>query len=197
MSSGSCQVAFKEWAVVVRALGSGEQMVLLRKGGISEAGKHFKVAHRRFLLYPTLEHQKQELLKPSHQEHLSRLLAEDHDASIISFAHFADVEDVIELSEEEQLCSLSPHHIWSDDYAQSRLRWKPRHPLSVMLLRVYRMETPKMVAYQPHFGGCKSWVDLGEDVALGNLEPVLDDASFAARIDAIKGKLNIPDNPAL
>ena len=30
------QTAFKEWAVIVEALGQGEQIVILRKGGIAE-----------------------------------------------------------------------------------------------------------------------------------------------------------------
>ena len=29
---------------------------------------------------------------------------------------------------------LSPFHIWTPDYAFKRLRWKPRHPLHVLLL---------------------------------------------------------------
>ncbi|HEX5900007.1 MAG TPA: DUF1802 family protein, partial [Solirubrobacteraceae bacterium] len=34
-------IAFKEWAVTVRALAEGEQLVTLRKGGIREERKHF------------------------------------------------------------------------------------------------------------------------------------------------------------
>ena len=52
-----CQIAFKEWAVAVDALMSGEQVMLIRKGGISEDSKHFTVIHDKFLLYPTYEHQ--------------------------------------------------------------------------------------------------------------------------------------------
>ena len=196
MFPSHCQAALKEWAVVVRALGQGDQILLLRKGGISEVGKHFKVAYPEFLLYPTLEHQKPELLKEDNQQHLRDLLAQGQDTSNISFAHWAKTEDVIELSEEEQLGLLSPHHIWSENYAQSRLRWKPRHPLSAMLLRVYRMETPVSVPYQAYFGGCKSWVELGQDVALGDLTPVLGDAAFSAQVDAIKGVLETVANPA-
>ena len=34
-------IAFKEWAVTVRALAEGEQLVTLRKGGIREPDRHF------------------------------------------------------------------------------------------------------------------------------------------------------------
>ncbi|HZE05054.1 MAG TPA: DUF1802 family protein, partial [Solirubrobacteraceae bacterium] len=50
-------IAFKEWAVTVRALAEGEQLLTLRKGGIREPEKHFKLEHERFFLYPTFDHQ--------------------------------------------------------------------------------------------------------------------------------------------
>ena len=51
-------IAFKEWAVTVRALAEGEQLVTLRKGGIREPAKHFSLDHERFFLYPTFDHQR-------------------------------------------------------------------------------------------------------------------------------------------
>ena len=51
-------IAFKEWAVTVRALAEGEQLVTLRKGGIREPDKHFSLDHERFFLYPTFDHQR-------------------------------------------------------------------------------------------------------------------------------------------
>ena len=47
-------MALKEWAVTVRALAQGQQILLLRKGGIHESGKDFRVIHPQFLLYPHL-----------------------------------------------------------------------------------------------------------------------------------------------
>ena len=35
--------AFKEWAVICRALAEGRQALILRKGGIAEAGGDFRV----------------------------------------------------------------------------------------------------------------------------------------------------------
>ena len=40
--------AFKEWAVTVRALAEGEQLLTLRKGGIREDNKHFEIEHDRW-----------------------------------------------------------------------------------------------------------------------------------------------------
>ncbi len=132
----SCQIALKEWAVTVQALAQGRQVLLLRKGGIHEEGKDFRVVHPEFLLYPTYEHQREDLLKPSAQPSLKQLLAETPKGDTIAFSHWAQVAEVIEVLEQEKVNDLSGHHIWTDAYAQSRLHWKPMLPISVMLHRV-------------------------------------------------------------
>jgi hypothetical protein len=43
-------VALKEWAVTVRALAEGEQLLTLRKGGIREENLHFEIEHDQFFL---------------------------------------------------------------------------------------------------------------------------------------------------
>lgn len=185
----ACHIALKEWAVTVEALGRGNQVLLLRKGGISESGKHFRVAHPEFLLYPTFEHQREDLLKEPHQPALRDLLDEPQDQGSITFSYWAQAVETIEVLEQEMVEALSPHHIWTDDYAQSRLRWKPRFPLSVMLLRVYRLEQPFTVPFLPEYKGCTSWVELSDRVALGRMEPVLRDDEFRRRVEEIKGAL--------
>ena len=69
-------IAFKEWAVTVRALAEGEQLLTLRKGGIREPDKHFQLEYDRFFLYPTFDHQRADLVRASHQPELSRALEE-------------------------------------------------------------------------------------------------------------------------
>jgi hypothetical protein len=186
-----CQMALKEWAVTCQALGDGEQILLLRKGGIHEDGKDFRVIHREFLLYPTYEHQKADLLRTEHQPALASLLEQPRDGKRITFSHFAVAEEVLEVEDQQKVDDLQPHYIWTTDYAQSRLRWKPMLPLSVMLLRAYQLEAPVTVPWLPEYSGCTSWVEVLTDVPLGRLEPVLTDAEFAARVDAIKGSLGL------
>jgi len=48
-------IAFKEWAVTVRALAEGEQLITLRKGALHQAHRPLKLAHERFFLYPTFD----------------------------------------------------------------------------------------------------------------------------------------------
>jgi len=185
------QLALKEWSVTVRALAEGRQILLLRKGGIREEGKNFRIMHPEFLLYPTYEHQREELLKPGYQPSLHQILAESPHTGTITFSHWARMADVIEVSQQEKVDDLSPHHIWTNAYAQSRLHWKPRFPLTVMLLRVYRMEQPVSVPYSSEYGGCKSWVNLTAPVRLGHCQPVLSDSGFQSRVAEIKGSLGL------
>lgn len=186
-----CQIALKEWAITVQALAEGEQILLLRKGGIHESGKDFRVVHPEFLLYPTYEHQREDLLKGSYQPALKQLLSDTPKSDSITFSHWARAEEIIEVEAQDMVNDLAPYHIWTDEYAQSRLRWKPMLPLSILLLRVYRMEKPVTVPYIKEYGGCTSWVDIIPRIDLGQLEPVLDDAEFRRQVDAIKGSLGL------
>lgn len=191
MLPDQCQIALKEWAVTVESLAEGQQILLLRKGGIHEEGKDFKVIHPEFLLYPTYEHQREDLLKSQHQPALKRLLAESPRGETITFTHWAKCEDIIEVSDQAKVDDLSSHHIWTDEYAQSRLRWKPMLPLSIMLLRIYRLEQSATVPYIPEYGGCTSWVDIIPKVNLGSLKPVVSDQEFRRQVDEIKGSLGL------
>jgi len=191
MLADQCHIALKEWAVTVRALSLGQQVLLLRKGGIHESGEDFRVVHPQFLLYPTYEHQREDLLKEAHQPALGHVLSEPRDQEHITFSHWARVEETIEVSRQEQVDGLSPHHIWTDAYAQSRLRWKPALPLSALLLRVYRMERPITLPFLPEYRGCTSWVELPDRVPLGCMQPVLGDVEFLRRIEEIKGCLGL------
>ena len=192
MLPDSCQMALKEWAVTVRALAQGTQVLLLRKGGIHETDKDFRVIHPEFLLYPTYEHQREDLLKDGYQADLRQVLEEPRQDNQIKFTHWAKVKESIQVSEQDKADYLSPYHIWTNEYAQSRLRWKPMLPLSVLLLRVYSLENPVNVPNLPEYTGCTSWVDILNRVSLGQLQPVLDDEEFLRQVDAIKGCLGTP-----
>ena len=191
MLPNKCQMALKEWAVTVQAMAQGDQVLLLRKGGIHEDSKDFRVIHREFLFYPTYLHQKEELLQPAHQPALRKMLEQPQHNDRITFSHWAKAEEVLEISDQEKVDDLEAHYIWTTAYAQSRLHWKPMLPLSVLLLRVYKLEQPVTVPYLPEYGGCTSWVEVLSDVSLGKMEPVLEDSEFQRRVDDIKGSLGL------
>ena len=143
------------------------------------------------MFYPTYLHQNEELLQPAHQPALRKMLEQPQHNDRITFSHWAKAEEVLEISDQEKVDDLEPHYIWTTAYAQSRLHWKPMLPLSVLLLRVYKLEQPVTVPYLPEYGGCTSWVEVLSDVSLGKMEPVLEDSEFQRRADDIKGSLGL------
>ena len=185
----SSDIALKEWAVAVKTLGEGGQILALRKGGIHREDRDFRFVHPEFLLFPTYEHQKEELIKPEFHEGLRETYNENGVAGAIDFAYFCRVTDKFELRDEADLDRLSGLHIWTDDYAHKRLHWRPKQPLTVALLRVYELDEPQSLPVLAEYSGCKSWVELGEDVALGDMTPVLGDAEYECRADAVRDAL--------
>ena len=176
--------ACKEWAVVVRALLAGEQILDVRKGGIREDGRHFGLQASRFWLYPTVEHQEPELVKPAYRRWVDETVAAAPPDRAIRVEGWADVVGVATVTTEEELAKLDSRLIWSSEYVQSRLHWKKRDPLWVLLLRAHRLAEPVTVPWQEAYAGCTSWVQLDglpADPASLPSEPALSDESFAAR----------------
>jgi hypothetical protein len=185
--SGMAVPAFKEWAVIVRALLEGEQILDVRKGGLREDGRHFGVHSSRVWLYPTTEHQRPELLKPAYR-HTIGLAAGSPVGEPITIPGWADVVGVATLTDPEQLAALDSKLIWTLDYAESRLNWKKRDPLWVLMLRVHRLREPVSVPWNEDYGGCTSWVDLAglpDDPTEPPSEPALSDTAFKARMKGV------------
>ena len=183
-------LALKEWAVAVKSLGRGEQVIILRKGGIHREDRDFRMVHPQFLLYPTYEHQKSELIKPEAHSALDETYKDADVASLIRFKYFCQVTDKFELRDEAALDSISASHIWSEEYARKRLHWRPKQPLTVALLRVYELQQTQTLPVLPEYSGCKSWVELGRDVSLGLTRPVLSDAAYQSQADEVRSILD-------
>jgi len=191
VTENTCRVALKEWAITVRALDAGKQIVLLRKGGIREESKEFRVLYPDFLLYPTYEHQRDDLLQEAFHQDLQATLTTGDSLLSIPLQHWARVHDAVEVTDQSLVDALSPYHIWTTDYAQKRLHWKPRKPLMVMLLRVYRLAQPQTIPVLPEYAGCKSWVQLDQDVPLGHMTPVLSLETFQSKVDGVHAALRL------
>ena len=183
-------LALKEWAVAVKALSKGEQVLILRKGGIHRADKEFRVVHPEFLLYPTYEHQRRELVQTTSHLDLEHTLIENENPELIEFSHWCKVTDKFEVSEQDVLDNIAPYHIWTPDYASKRLHWRPKQPLTIALLRMYLMEHPQSLSVLDEYGGCKSWVELEQEIQLGEMTPVLSDEEYEAQANVIRQALD-------
>jgi hypothetical protein len=195
-------IAFKEWAVTVRALAEGEQLLTLRKGGVGEQARHFSLDHDRFFLYPTFDHQRNDLVRASHLPELRRALEEgvwpDGDPPVQALTRdggigqpdrvrvraWAEVAGHYTITDPRTVCELSPFYVWTTDYAEKRLAWKRHHPLHVLLLRTYRIPRPVTVRVKDEYGGCRSWLEITRDLPFEGT-PVLSDEEFERAAETI------------
>ncbi len=177
--------ALKEWAVATDALEHGETIMLLRKGGIREEGKHFRVAHDEVLLYPTYEHQQPHLLKDQYASLVQPVPSGWHPETV-RIGAWARITDIFQVSEKNTVESLLPYHIWNEQFAAERFGWKPRFPLYVLLLRTYKLADEHVIPYRSEYGGCKSWIDVAELISLEGMRPVLTDEIYTRQVDEIK-----------
>lgn len=188
-------IAFKEWAVTVRALAEGEQLLTFCKSGLHESPKDFQLDYDRFFLYPTFGRQCADLVRESHRPELARALEEGvwsdgepspsmvmHDVQInqpdrVRIRAWAEVAAQYTITDRRAVDALSPFYVWSPDYAERRLEWKRRHPLHVVVLRTYRIPRPVTVKVRDEYLGTRSWLELTRDLPFEGT-PVLSDEEF-------------------
>ena len=131
------------------------------------------------------------MIKPDHYGTLRETVDEDDTPGIVELGYFCQVEEKFELRDESALDTISGYHIWTDDYAHKRLHWRPKQPLTVALLRVFKLQQPQALPVLDEYSGCKSWVELGQDVSLGTMEPVMADEEFERQCDAVRSALGV------
>lgn len=180
--------ALKEWAVAVNALEQGKTIMLLRKGGIKEASNRFKVAHEQVLLYPTYEHQQADLLKAEYANQVEPVSSGWHPETV-RIGSWGIITDILQVSEQSALSALLPYHIWNEKFATERFNWKPRQPLYILLIRAYQLPA-LMIPYSQEYGGCRSWIDLVESMAIEGIVPVLNDLEYNQKVREIKRIIN-------
>lgn len=161
--------------MTVKALERGETALVVRKGGIRE--KAFAVEDTRFLLLPGYEHQRPELIKPEFRGLLDDL-PERSDTGPLHFSSFAEVVGAYEVSEKGELDALDEYHMWTPEYAESRFKWRPKKPLTVLALRAYLLPEEVVLPFREGYGGCKSWFELEETVSTEGAIPALSDEEF-------------------
>lgn len=182
-------VAFKEWAIVCRALASGRQIVILRKGGIVEEGGEFKPDYPEFLLFPTYSHQSSDNVIPEARVPFEDLERDQPEAGEIVFRHAAVVAETFRVEDLSALLALKGEHVWSEDVVLERFhRWK-NDSVYALVVRVLELAAPVSLELKEEYTGCKSWVHLYQDVSISAPRPVLTDKEFEPRAQALRSKL--------
>jgi hypothetical protein len=176
------RVAFKEWSVVVDALLRGEQIVLLRKGGLREGPGGFRLEYPEFLLFPTLFHQQRQSVMPAAQARFDEIAPQFAPPETLRLEGFARVLDWRRLESLESTRPLRGLHIWRDDVIAQRFDWGRDKHIYALAVRVFRLDKAVDLPMRPEYGGCKSWIELEEDIPLTGARPVLADAAFAGML---------------
>jgi hypothetical protein len=180
-------VALKEWAVLDSAIESGRQIVLLRKGGISESTGGFQLEHHEFLIFPTYVHQNAAMLKTPWAGQVKKVDAEPGSVRITTAA---EITDIIRIKDRRQIAAIDDHHIWLPALIDMRFNYKPENPLYLILLRAARLSEPVTIRNTPAYAGCKSWVPLDKPVSISAATFALSDSDFNARRVTILERLS-------
>lgn len=179
--------ALKEWATVVTALENGDQTVILRKGGILETESGFKIPAKKFLLFPTYEHQEEKNLKQKFHSYLDVVKQKRPKNEHNKITSYAEVVDEVDIKSQEKVKALSDFHIWSDSYIDERVNWMSEKPIKAVFLKVYKIperEIPLKSEYQ----GCKSWININEDIQEG--KAVLSNEELNSKLQKFKEIVN-------
>jgi len=179
-------LALKEWAVVVSALDLGEQIMLLRKGGIAE--KDFDIKGKNFLFYPTYFHEMEKHVESKYHALLQEASANVKEETV-TITNWATLDEAFLTRDLDALLKVSDYYVYTASYLKNRFDWRSEKPMSVLFVRVHRLAEPFAIPVKSYYRGCKSWVDLEGDVNLGDSAPVLDDEEFQSKKEEIKAHL--------
>jgi hypothetical protein len=164
--------ALKEWANVIEALGRGEQIILIRKGGIADP--HFGIEADRFYLYPTFFHQ-----------------GETDPRTTVDVTHWVEVVRSWEVRELEVLERLMPFVDIPRETLEARYRFRPDQALYVIAVRTFALPVAQQVRFREEYGGCRSWVSVDEEIDVTGSKAALSEEVLQARIESIDAVLTV------
>jgi CDP-diacylglycerol--glycerol-3-phosphate 3-phosphatidyltransferase len=174
--------AFKEWEAVVRALGTGRQSVILRKGGLTELRRGFQTQHGKFWLLPTRFHQREEKLKPAF-----RSWVQNASTTRLTLEYVAQVEESSFLTDWDQVLALDDFHIWSTQTIREKFFCGKTPGIHCLLVRVFRVQPPVALSWDPSYDGCRSWIDVPASWEHCQIVPVLEEEEFLQLRERITG----------
>ncbi len=188
-SQPGVRFGFKEWASVCEALGSGRQILVLRRGGIHENGGEFVPSHNDFLLLPTYWHQQVSSIKPADRVFLTRAHANQPTPPSIPICYHAVVTDSFRIQSLATLERVRDFHIWSDEVITERYhRWRSDRIFG-LIVRVYQLAEPILMEANVDYAGCRSWISLPEAVVTASESPILTDPAFERQRQDLHARL--------
>lgn len=181
--------AFKEWRAVVEGLGQGTQLLILRKGGISEGEEGFKPKHPGFWLLPTEFHQQLERTKPEAKQFfdLGSTLVQQ-----VEVKYWAESVEVRYLKTWGEVRALDRFHLWKEEILKERFDFGEAPGIHALVVRIFRLKSPQILPWCSDYDGCKSWVELPLDPKALVMDPVISNEEFQKRVQEIP----LPPSPS-
>jgi hypothetical protein len=161
----------KEWSNVVAALGRGEQVILIRKGGIADPS--FGIEADRFYLYPTYFHQ-----------------GESEARAAVMITHWCEIVRTWTVRDLETLARLESLVVMPRETLDARYRFRPDQALLVLGVRTWRLAKPVEVLHRDAYAGCLSWISVEEEIDVDGSVPVLSERELTEKLDAIDAILS-------
>ena len=155
--------ALKEWASAIDALGRGEQVILIRKGGLADPT--FGVEAERFYLFPTNFHD-----------------GGGEPPRAVPVTHWCEVVRTWRVRDLDALYRLEPLVVFDRATLETRYRFRADQAIHVIGVRTYRLPRHAVIAMNDNYAGCRSWVSIDEEVEVDGSVPVLSEAELAARL---------------
>jgi hypothetical protein len=163
--------SLKEWASAIESLGRGEQVILIRKGGIADPT--FGVEAERFYLYPTYFHQPDAA----------------PDNGTVDITHWCEVVRTWRVHELDALFRLEPQVVFPHDTLVARYSFRADQALHILGVRTWRLAKTARIAAKPEYAGCRSWVSVDDEIDIDGSIAALSDDALRAKLDAIDALL--------
>jgi hypothetical protein len=154
-------------------MGRGEQVVLIRKGGIADPA--FGLESREFYFYPTFFHQGETEARPS-----------------VTITHWAEAVRTWRIADLDLLGRLEPLVAVPRQTLEARYRFRPDQALHIIGVRVWKLGAPVEVKFVDEYAGCRSWISVDEEIDTAGSTPVLSGDELQRRLDAVDALLAVP-----
>jgi hypothetical protein len=166
-------VALKEREDLCGRLARGEQLLLVRKGGILEVRDGFRMERREFFLFPTRFHARGEA--PPER---------------VTLTSYATVVGDVAVADPERLRALQGLHGLTWEEAEHHFHYGREPGVHAILLRVWSLARPETLEDAGVYDGCRSWVTLESDRPVAPGLPALPDEEFRTRLEEVRGRLD-------
>lgn len=162
--------SLKEWSSVIEALARGEQVILIRKGGIADP--RFGVEAERFYLYPTYFH-----------------TGSNEPPDTVTITHWCEVVRTWRVNELERLHELASLTVMDRATIDTRYRFREDQAAHVIGVRTFRLPQPVTIRVDDNYGGCRSWISIDDEIDVDGSETVLSEHELRGRLEMVEWRV--------